>query len=542
MSLIRLRNVSKRFDSGPVLREVFFRVRSNDRVGMIGKNGTGKTTMFRLILGEVEPDDGAVEIEQDVRISYFSQFSQLEGTDSIDEILDGLFDEVHAVSDELTEIEKAITGGTEAQELDRLIKRQSDALQRMDHLDGWTYRNRIDTALTRLGFSDRHRANPVAELSGGWKNRAALAEILLERPDILLLDEPTNYLDVDGLAWLEQWIAKFAGAVVLVSHDRHFLDRTAQRIVEIENFHLQEYPGGFSDYIREKKRRFRTLQRQFKYEEELLAFESEAILDRQEAAKNPSRALKRKLANIKKRAAPRPAEKIITKIYENFHAGTHLCEVKRLSKSYDDLCLLSDLSFEVRRGDRIAIVGPNGCGKSTLLRILAGTEPPDQGSVTWRGADKPLVYFNDILESLDPGDTPTHVLNVTPLAFNARRKAADRFLELFQFSEMDRQQKIGTLSGGQRARLALAVALLSGAGTILLDEPTNHLDLTSTQVMECALAHFPGSVIVVSHDRFFIDKVATQLFVFEGNGSVRQVDGNWTIWQGKQNEDVNANP
>jgi sulfate-transporting ATPase len=281
--------------------------------------------------------------------------------------------------------------------------------------------------------------------------------------------------------------------------------------------------------------RLKTLGRQFEFEEELLALEAEAISDREEAARNPSRALKRRLANIKKQAQPRAVDKIITNIYERLYVSNDLCRVESASKAYDDQLLFDDLTFEIHRDDRIAVVGPNGCGKTTLLRAITedgGANNPtlDAGRVAWsKGAA--FVYYNQVFDELDLNDTVTHAVNVTGLAFIAPRKQVNRFLSLMQFSEMDLTQRIGTLSGGQRARVALAKSLLSGASVIILDEPTNHLDMTSTQVMERALAHFPGAVIVVSHDRFFIDKVATRLLVFEGDGVVREINGNWTMWQ-----------
>jgi ATP-binding cassette subfamily F protein 3 len=277
------------------------------------------------------------------------------------------------------------------------------------------------------------------------------------------------------------------------------------------------------------------LERQFQHEGELLAYEAEAIQDRREAARNPSRALKRRLANVKKRAEPRPVDRIITDIYRNLHVPNKLCRAEGIAKAYDDQILFLDLSFEVQRGDRLAILGPNGCGKTTLLRLLVEDEEPDEGRVVWSKAAS-FVYYNEVFEQLDQKDTVTHAVNVVGLAYKAPRKRVNRFLALMQFSEMDLQQRIGTLSGGQRARVALAQCLLSGAGLILLDEPTNHLDLTSTQVMERALVHFPGAVVVVSHDRFFIDKVATRLLVFEGQGEVRKVAGNWTIWKASQGQ------
>ncbi|HOU11824.1 MAG TPA: ABC-F family ATP-binding cassette domain-containing protein [Anaerolineae bacterium] len=532
MSVIRLNNVSKSYDGAPVLREVFFRLSEGERVGLIGKNGAGKTTLLKLILGQESPSEGAVEVDDGTKIGYFSQFSELNGEQTITEVLDALFAEVHTLEAMLAEVDAALATQPSAAEMDRLLLRQANLLEEMERREGWDYHYKIDTVLTRLGFSDAHRTCPIDQLSGGWRNRAALAKILLEAPDVLLMDEPTNFLDMEGLAWLEEWFRTFRGALIVVSHDRQFLDRVVNCIIEIENYHFQEYRGNYTQYIREKPLRLKTLTRQFEYEEELLALEAEAISDREEAARNPSRALKRRLANIKKQTQPRAVDTIITNIYDRLYVANDLCHVESASKTYGGQRLFHDLTFDIHREDRIAVVGPNGCGKTTLLRALTEAVKLDAGRVAWsKGAA--FVYYNQVFDELDLNDTVTHAVNVTGLAYLAPRKQVNRFLALMQFSEMDLTQRIGALSGGQRARVALAKSLLSGASAIILDEPTNHLDITSAQVMERALLHFPGAVVVVSHDRFFIDKVATRLLVFEGAGVVREVNGNWTMWQSK---------
>ena len=528
MSLIRLHNVTKRYDDSLVLREVYFRLSEGERVGLIGKNGTGKTTALKLILGQEQPTQGSVEVDEGVRIGYFSQFSELSGEATILEVLDGLFADVHAIEEELLEIEVALEEASQGDKLERLVNRQAELLEEMDRREGWTCQNRIDTVLTKLGFSEEYRTRPIDQLSGGWRNRAALAKILLEEPDVVLMDEPTNYLDMAGLEWLEEWFLKLRGAAIIVSHDRHFLNAVVNRVVEIENHHFQEYAGNFTYYVREKPLRMKSLERQFVYEEELLSMEAEAIADRQEMLKNPSQALQRRLADVKKRATPRPVDKIVTSVYGGLHVRNDLCQVEAISKAYGAQVLFSDLTFEIHRQDRLVVVGPNGCGKTTLIRVLVGDETPDLGKIAWvKGAE--FIYYNQVFEDLDLRDTVTHAVNVVGLAYDASRRKVNRFLSLFQFSEMDLKQQIGTLSGGQRARVALAQCLLSGASVILLDEPTNHLDMTSAQVMERALMHFPGAAVVVSHDRFFIDKIATRLLVFEGKGRVREVAGNWTM-------------
>jgi ATPase subunit of ABC transporter with duplicated ATPase domains len=529
MSIVRINNVHKYYDDKPILREIYFRLNPGDRVGLIGKNGAGKTSLLKMILRHEEPTSGNIEVDTGLRIGYFSQFSELDGSSSIQQVLDGVFADIHILEEALLDVEIALEENPIGEELDHMLLHQANLIEKMGHLDGWNYQYKIDTVLSKLGFTQEHRICPIDQLSGGWKNRAALARILLEAPDILLMDEPTNYLDLEGLSWLEEWFNAFRGGLIIVSHDRHFLDRVVKHIVEIENYHLQEYAGNYTYYVREKPLRTKTLERQFEHEEELLAIEAEAITERQEALQNPSQALKRRLSNIKKNVQPRAVDKIITDLYEKLYVPANLCTVENITKAYGEHTMFRNLSFEIHRGDRIAILGSNGCGKTTLLRILAEEIDPDAGKIAWNKGGT-YVYFNQVFNDLDINDTVTHAVNIVDLAYAAPRKQVNRFLTLMQFSEMDLTQRIGTLSGGQKARVALAKSLLSGASTILLDEPTNHLDMTSTQVMERALTHFPGAVVVISHDRFFIDKIATQLLVFEGSEKLRKVNGNWTTW------------
>ena len=521
MSLIRLHDVGISFEKTQILREAFFRLEVGDRVGMIGRNGSGKTTILRLMLDQVAPDTGVVTVDDGIRIGYFSQFSELDGTATITQVLTDLFSEIRTIEAELAAIDAAIAADSSASAaLDILIGRQASLFEDMERLDGWDYPRSIDTVLTTLGFDPDHRVLPIDELSGGWRNRAALAKILLEKPDVLLLDEPTNFLDVAGVEWLESWFRDFTGAAVIVSHDRRFLDSIVTRIIEVENFHLHEYAGNFEQYVIQKQFRLKSLEQQFVHESELLAFEAEGIADRREAAKAASRTLGKQLSQIKKSRAPRPVDQIITEIYGKLHIKDVLCRIEGLGKSYGEKLLFAGLNLEIRRGNRIVVLGANGTGKSTLLRILTGEETADFGEANWvKGAG--VVSYNQMLAELDEDDTVSHAVNAMEgsLALTATRKSVNRFLAMFQFSEADLKQKIANLSGGQRARVAMAQCLLSGASVLLLDEPTNHLDLASTQVMERALVHFPGAVIVVSHDRFFSEKIANRLLIFGSDGA-----------------------
>ena len=388
----------------------------------------------------------------------------------------------------------------------------------MEAGDGWGVDQRIDEVLTKLRFSEAHRTCLIDALSGGWRNRAALAKILLQAPDVLLLDEPTNFLDVEGVGWLEDWVCAFGGAVIVVTHDRAFLNRVATRIVEVENHHLQDYPGNFTEYVRLKQLRLKSLDKQWEHEETLLACEADdmaRLARRRTAAKTPGK----RSARIRKGRTPRPVDKIISGIYSELKVPNKVLSAQGLCKSYGETPLVLDLDLEIPRGQRLAIVGPNGCGKSTLVRVLVGDEAADAGEVE---TYTEVAYYNRYLDELDEGALVWKAVNAAKFVREFPRKKIHRFLELLRLSEADRNKRIGELSGGQKACVALAQCLMSGAGLVVMDEPTNHLDITATQVMERALVRYPGAVLVVSHDRLFIDKVATHRLVFEGGGRVHR--------------------
>lgn len=514
MSVIRLENVTKKYEESLIFRNIYFRLSQGERIGLIGRNGAGKSTVFKLILGKEEPTSGNVEVDPQIKIGYFSQFSELQGSLSVQQELELCFEQVARIERELQEIAEQLGIVSDDGEMDRLLARQAELFEQMEHLDGWNVAVEINTVLTKLGFDDRSRHQPVGELSGGWRNRAALAKMLIEQPDVVLLDEPTNYLDIEGIAWLEQWLYRFKGAMILVSHDREFIDKVVTRTIEIENYHFQEYEGNYTDYVRKKKMRKKELDRQFEWEEELLAMEAEAIDSRASRKSSAKDRLSRQLAENKKRIEPHPVNVLITDIYERLRFPDKLCEVKNIGQAFGERTIFENVSFDIQKEDRLVIVGPNGSGKSTLIKVLTGEEKPETGEVTWeKGVG--YAYFNRMWAELDPKDTVTHAVNTYGLGLDAPRKKVNKFLSMLQFSEADLSKMIGNLSGGQKARVALAKCLLSGAAVIILDEPTNHLDLTSIQVMEQALIHFPGAVVTVSHDRFFIDKIGTKMLRFD---------------------------
>ncbi|MCA1845386.1 MAG: ATP-binding cassette domain-containing protein [Actinobacteria bacterium] len=522
-----MKNVTYRHGGGPVvLRAVSMRVEPRDRVALLGANGAGKTTLLCLLGGELDPVEGTVDRDEGLHIAYFSQFSDVPDDASALELLEQAAAHHLSLDEELAEIETSL--GREGAPIEQLLARQQELLAEMEHTGGWDVRRRIETVLTRLGFDDELAMRPARQLSSGWRNRAALAPVLMDPPDVVLFDEPTNYLDIEGIAWLESWIRALPGAAVMASHDRHFVDQVADRIVEVAAASLDDYPVSFTEYVRQRPLRERALEKRSRIEAELWAFEADAIRDREEMRRHPSKRLHRKLANIKKDTTPPEVDQVLTGLYARLQVGERLGRGEALGMVRGGRTLFQDLDLEVVKGDRIGIVGPNGCGKSTLLALLLGDEEPAAGRVVVPPGVE-WLSFEATRAALDPSSTLTWAVNRTDMVRTAPRKQVNRFLEMLRFTDLDLRKRIGDLSGGQQARAALAICLLSGAQVLVMDEPTNHLDLMSTQVMERALVHFPGAVIVVSHDRFFLDKVVTRLLVFE-HGEIRAVEGGWTAY------------
>lgn len=523
MSIIRVNSVTKRYGGNTVLHNIFFRAGKSEKIGLVGKNGCGKTTLFKLILGQEQPDGGTIEIDEGVSFGYFSQFSELNDDECISDILDKEFYRVHELEKHLSAIENEISACKDEKAMKILVNRQMELFSEMDGLDGWNYKYKIATVLSKLNFSEEYRQMPVTRLSGGWRNRASLALLLIKNPDVILLDEPTNFLDTDGVNWLAEWLKKSSAAVMAISHDRSFLDVVAEKIIEIENNGLYEYEGGYSEYVRLKRIRRKEIMSGFIHEEELLIMEENAIKDRAElqkiikSNKGERGRIEKQISKISKRITPLPAETVVTSLYQNMHVPDKILNAENISARYGDRMIFENVGFELFGGERMAVIGRNGCGKSTLIKILTGEMEPSAGKIKW-GAGATKVYFNQVLDELDENDTVTHNVNIYGAAYSAARKTVNKFLGLFGFSEFALGDKIMNLSGGQRARVALMKCLLSGCTTIILDEPTNHLDIVSIQSMEWAVLNFPGTVIFVSHDTFFIDKIATRILVYKDEG------------------------
>ena len=532
MSLLSVKNISKAYGISHVLENITLDVQPGERIGLIGPNGAGKSTLVKIIAGVEEPDHGTSTLSADATMSYAAQQPRLELAQTVRQ-------QVHLVFDHVREIERQLQLAAEELARDPNGPQHDAALQRYDHLqhqfqhlEGWDIERRVQMVLEQLGFTDGEMDQPVGNLSGGQKSRIQLARMLLEGADLLLLDEPTNHLDIPMLTWLESTLSSLDDtAMIIVSHDRYFLDRVVNRVIDLRSAGIEEYVGNYSAYLMQRAERMLAQQRVYDQQKAYIAKQEEYIR-RFSAGQRAMQARGRKtrLERFKNEGAVgKPigdsARMILNLELEN-PSGLHVLKLRDVSKAYGDKILFENITLELTRGDRLGIVGPNGSGKSTLLNILAGKQPADAGEIAW-GHGTTVQYFQQEHQDLNPAHTIMEEIHsvkpVTPPQ-DIRELAA-----LFLFSGDDIFKKIGTLSGGEKARVAMAKMLLKPANVILMDEPTNHLDMNTCEVVEAALESYDGTLIVVSHDRYFLEHVCDRVLAMEPDatypGGWRLVDG-----------------
>jgi ATP-binding cassette subfamily F protein uup len=511
MNLITLDHVSKQYSERLLLDGVSLLVNDGDRIGLIGVNGSGKTTLLRLIAGLESPDVGSVTVRGGVRIEFLPQEPRLDDELSVLEQLfrsDSpqmrLLQEYEQTSDRLRRLPN-----------DQALQARLTALSaEMDHSDGWAAEANAKAILTRLGIADF--GAPVRTLSGGERKRVALARALIDRADLLILDEPTNHIDADTIAWLEEYLLTAPGALLMVTHDRYFLDRVVNRIVEIDRRQLVSYPGNYTRYLELRTERHERLAQAEAKRTNLLRRELE-WLHRSAAARTTKQKARKQRAEEMLQIRYDSGEERVTLALASRLLGKKVLTARGLSKAYDELQLFSDLDFDLAPGDRVGIIGPNGAGKSTLLDILAGKLAPDAGTVEW-GETVHLAYYDQRSAGLDDAMRVLDYIEAeAPLirAADGEKVDAARMLEWLLFPRPQQRALIGSLSGGERRRLYLLRTLIFQPNVILLDEPTNDLDIQTLAVLEDFLDHFKGSLVVVSHDRYFLDRTVDFLVSFE---------------------------
>ncbi len=513
--MIQLESVAKGYGGQMLFRDVEWRIADGERIGLVGPNGAGKTTLCRILAGLEEPDHGRVSHPRGTTIGYLPQ--EVAGGDGagslLAEVLGG-FEDVWRIEREMEEIAAALESPStrgDGAAAEALTHRYGDLQHRFEALGGYRLESEARAILGGLGFRADEMTRPLAQFSGGWRMRAALARLLLLRPSVLLLDEPTNHLDLESLGWLESFLTDYAGAVVVVSHDRYFLNRMVTSIADLGPAGLARYQGDYDDYLVEREARRALLEAQARNQAKRVA-EIERFIERFRYQATKARQVQSRikmLERLERVEVDERARRIRFAFPEPPRTGRRVAALRDLHKAYGDHVIYAGIDLEVERGERVALVGVNGAGKSTLLRVLAGVLPFDAGERTL-GAHVAVQYYAQ--HQLDVLDVKASVLEeVERVAPEAAQTRLRTLLGAFLFSGDAVDKRVAVLSGGEKARLALAKMLVRPAALLCLDEPTNHLDLVSREVLEDALAGFPGTIVFISHDRYFINRIATRV-------------------------------
>jgi ATP-binding cassette subfamily F protein 3 len=510
--MLRLERISKIYPTGEVLKDVTWEVKTGDRIGLVGVNGAGKSTQLKIIMGEVEPTDGEIIRPTSLHIGYLTQEFEVDPRRTVREEFWTVFQEANQVHHQLIEIPQRMEKA-DPEELDRLIH-QLDRLQRQfEALDGYGLEARIEKILPEMGFTIDDGDRLVSSFSGGWQMRMSLGKILLQTPDILLLDEPTNHLDLETIEWLEKFLKDLTTPMVIVSHDREFLDRLCTKIVETERGVSTTYLGNYSAYLQQKYEQQSAQLSAYERQQKELE-KQQAFVDRFRASATRSTQAKsreKQLEKVEKIEAPIADVRTLKfQFPPAVRSGREVVTIKNIVHIYDDKILFLGANLEIERGDRVAFLGPNGAGKSTLLRLIVGLEPPTEGSIEIGKHNVIPSYFEqNQAEALDLTKTVLNTIHdeVPDWKDVEVRSLLGRFL----FSGETVLKKVESLSGGEKARLALAKMLLAPANLLILDEPTNHLDIPAKEMLESALKVYEGTVLIVSHDRYFISQVANKI-------------------------------
>ena len=524
--LAGLQNVTFEFGARTIVKDATWHIHPNERIGLIGYNGTGKSTLLKLFAGEYAPSSGTVERSRTTSIGYLHQdLLSFDTSESILEVAVHAFDRAKRIEKEL----EVLTKQLETTSTDELLQAYSEKLHEFEEAGGYEMEHKTEEILQGLGFSNSDLKRPYREFSGGWRMRVLLAKMILQQPDLLLLDEPTNHLDLPSIEWLEKYLQHYKGAVVIVSHDKYFLNRMVKKIVELYQRELHIYNGNYDFYEVEKQQRIELQQRAYENQQDYIR-QNERLVERFRAkaskAAMAQSIIKKldKLERIEDVSIERPNIKI------NFNVdktpGKILVELKNVSKHFKNVEILENASAEIERGDKIALIGANGKGKSTLLRILAGAET-FEGERKWGHNVDDAFYAQHQLEALNLSNT---ILDEMKEAGSKKTELELRtLLGCFLFSGDDADKKIKVLSGGEKARVALAKTMISKANFLLLDEPTNHLDIHSNELLIDALNRYEGSLILVSHDRYFISKTANKIWEIVDK-QIKEFKGSYEEW------------
>lgn len=530
MPALSVRNLTMTFIERNLFTDVCFDVEYKDKVGFIGANGVGKTTLFKILNGEISPDSGTISFGKSIKIGYMEQHVCNNPNVNIYDELLSVFNYLKIMEGEIAAVTSEIENG--AAGLDKLVEKQTGLIEKYENLGGLTYKSRTRSALLGLGFSESEIEMPVGNLSGGQRSKLCLAKLLLSQSNLLLLDEPTNHLDINSINWLEGFLKDFKGAMIIISHDRYFLDRVTNKTIELEHNRTMCYKGSYSEFIRKKEAYNESLKN--KYENDIKEIKRiEGIVEQQ---KRWGRERNIIAAESKQKEADRIKAKLVTPDSEletmkiNFkpkcESGNDVLICRGLSKSFNEKKLFKNVDIHIRKGERVFILGSNGCGKTTLFRILTGKCPQDSGEYDY-GANVTTGYFDQLQQNLDLSKTAIDEVwdNFPNMTQTEIRSALASFL----FKGEEVFKPLSKMSGGERARISLLKLMLKGSNFLLLDEPTNHLDSSSREELEKTLKSYSGTLLVISHDRYFINKLADRILVLTPDG-VKEYLGNYDYY------------
>lgn len=521
--LLRFSNVTKAFGGAELFRNVSFQIDPGEKVALVGRNGAGKTTIFNMIIGREEPDAGSVIKASNLKVGLLEQHIRLPHGQTVISAALSAFETLNDISAEMRMLEKRMEADQSASVLERYAELQA----RFENADGFASSAKAGSVLLGLGFSKDQWDKDVRELSGGQLTRLGMVRLLLADVDVLLLDEPTNHLDIGSVEWLEDHLRTFSKAFVVISHDRYFLDKTTERTIEIERGNARSYKGSYTQFLKEKALQIEQEKRKFEQQEALIKRTEEFIRRNIEGQKTKQARSRRKMLDRLERIEAPRAEKRIksTSVGEIIRAGDNVLITESLSVGFNEVPIIEGIDLHLQRGESLGIIGANGSGKTTLLRTLIGEIPSIAGRVTW-GAKVAIGYYaqsnNDLVHA---NDLLTEFRRAAPDADNGTVRS---FLAKFLFFENDLDKRVADLSGGERARLALAKIIFQKKNVLVLDEPTNHLDIPAREALESMLTSFPGTVITVSHDRYFLDLVADRILFLPGDGTIIDHRGNYS--------------
>ena len=536
--ILSCQNISKSFGTDEILKNVSFHIEENEKAAVVGINGAGKSTLLKIIMKQENPDEGEVTLAKDKTIGYLAQYQDVSGHHTIyEEVLDSKRDMIE-MEERLRNME-AQMNTLSGEALEQLLDTYHKLSHEFEQVNGYAYRSEVTGILKGLGFTEEEFDKKMSELSGGQKTRVSLGKLLVTKPDILLLDEPTNHLDIESIRWLETFLMNYRGAVLIVSHDRYFLDRVVSKVVEIFQHKGYVYQGNYSDYAKKKAairaamiKQYYNQQREIRHQEEVIAklksFNREKSIKRAESREK----LLDKIERIEKPTEDNTDIRIV--LEPNVVSGNDVLKVEGLTKAFPPVQLFSGIHFEVKRGERVALIGNNGTGKTTILKIINELVSPDAGTVTL-GSNVHIGYYDQEHQQLHMEKTIfDEIADDYP---NLNNTKVRNVLAAFLFTDDDVYKRIEDLSGGERGRVALAKLMLSDANFLILDEPTNHLDITSKEILEEALKSYTGTVFFVSHDRYFINQTATRILELTGETVVNYI-GNYDYYLEKHDQMV----